>query len=96
MSPLSLISVATLDWFLKQRGRALSFMGIGGFISAVLLPPMNTLLIEKVGWREAWLVWIGIIIVSMYPLSFCFYYSKPEDIGSQGEPTTTIDGEEDD
>ena len=46
--------VLVAHWFVKKRGRAMSFSSIGNFISAIILPPMNTILIENVGWREAW------------------------------------------
>ena len=83
--------VVVAHWFVKQRGRALSFMGVGGFVSAVVLPPINALLIEQVGWREAWQIWAVQLASIMFPICLCFYRSKPEDIGLQGEPVALND-----
>ena len=79
-------SVAIAHWFTKKRGRAFSLSGIGGFVSGIILPPMNTVLIEKFGWREAWQIWIFLILGIMFPITLCFFRSKPVDIGLEGEP----------
>ena len=92
----SVPNVVMAHWFVKQRGRALSFMGVGGFLSAMILPPMNTLLIDSVGWRQAWIVWAVLVAVCMYPLTFCFYRSKPIDIGLTGEPAIATEDQADD
>ena len=83
-------NVVVSHWFIKKRGRALSLMNIGGFVSAVVLPPMNTLLIEAVGWRNAWQVWVILIMGIMFPISLCFYKNKPEDIGLEGESDNIV------
>ena len=78
--------VIVAHWFVKKRGRAMSLALIGGSISAIVLPPMNALLIEAVGWRNAWKIWLLLVLCIFLPLSICFYHSKPEDIGLEGEP----------
>ncbi|MBM7553934.1 putative MFS family arabinose efflux permease [Thalassobacillus pellis] len=69
------------QWFIGKRGRALSVMAIGGFASSALLPPLNTWLIDSVGWRNTWVIWgVGLLILFL-PLAFFLVRNKPEDIG---------------
>ena len=83
--------VVVTHWFYKQRARALSLMNVGGFLSAVVLPPFNTWLILKLGWREAWVVWIFLIMGLIFPVFFIFYISKPEDKGLTADPPVVRD-----
>ena len=69
--------VVVAHWFVKKRGRALSISGIFNFASAIVFPPLNTILIEKYGWREAWQIWVVILVGIMFPAALCFYKSKP-------------------
>jgi MFS family permease len=61
-------------------------MGVGGFISAVLFPPMNSLMIIHWGWRTAWVILAIATSVIMLPLAIIFFKNKPEDMGLTGEP----------
>ena len=78
--------VVVAHWFVKQRGRALSFMGVGGFLSAVLFPPVNSIMIIELGWRTAWIVLAITITTIMLPVTIFFYRNKPEDMNLAGEP----------
>ncbi|MCT8137139.1 MFS transporter [Anaerobacillus sp. CMMVII] len=69
------------QWFVGKRGRALSFMAFGSFLSAAALPPFNAWLIGKVGWQASWLVWAGLLFLIFVPLAFLFIRNKPEDVG---------------
>ena len=60
------------QWFIHKRGRALSFMAIGGFVSSATLPPINNWLIEAFGWSQAWIVWGSLLCFMFVPLSFYF------------------------
>ncbi|SDK30896.1 MFS transporter [Sediminibacillus albus] len=69
------------QWFRAKRGRALSLMTIGGFASPALFPPLNTWLIDQMGWRAAWVFW-GILLVAVFvPLAILFVRNQPKDIG---------------
>jgi len=68
----------------------MSFMGIGGFLSAVIFPPVNSIMILTLGWRTAWVVLAITIAVVMIPLAF-FFVNKPEDMGLTGEPSMVAD-----
>ncbi|WP_416149116.1 MFS transporter [Salipaludibacillus sp. HK11] len=69
------------QWFIEKRGRAFSFMMIGGFLSSTLFPPLNAWLISSYGWENAWRILGATIIIFFVPISFFFMKNKPEDIG---------------
>jgi sugar phosphate permease len=69
------------QWFIKQRGRALSFMALGGFISSFTLPLVNNWLITTWGWPVAWRVWAVLLACLFVPLAFYLIRNKPEDVG---------------
>jgi len=69
------------QWFIEKRGRALSFMAVGGFISSAAFPPLNAWMINSWGWRFTWNIW-GILLLAIFvPLAYFFIRNKPEDIG---------------
>ncbi|WP_311771630.1 MFS transporter [Salirhabdus euzebyi] len=71
------------QWFFGKRGKALSIMAIGGFVSSALFPPLNTYLNSTLGWRTTWLIWGVLLLVIFVPIAFLFVRNKPEDIGLQ-------------
>lgn len=50
---------ATLGWFDKNRGLAVSLVSVGGGVAPMVITPLASLLIEMYGWRNA-MLWIGI------------------------------------
>ena len=75
------------QWFILKRGRALSFMAIGGFLSSALFPPLNAWMITTYGWPVAWRVWGFLLLLFFVPLAAIFIRNKPEDIGLQPDQT---------
>lgn len=69
------------QWFIKKRGRAMSFMAIGSFVSAVTFPLLNTWLIKQVGSEHAWQILGGFVVVVFLPIAVFLIKNKPEDIG---------------
>ncbi len=69
------------QWFVVKRGRALSFMAIGGFLSSASFPPLNTWLITTFGWENAWRILGVALIIIFLPVVFFIVRNKPEDIG---------------
>ncbi len=69
------------NWFHKHKGLALgaamSFSGIGGAI----LSPIFTLLIEAMGWREAYLIAAVVMAVLVLPWTLFVFKLHPEDVG---------------
>lgn len=50
---------ATLSWFDKNRGLAVSLVSIGGGIAPMVITPFAALLIQTYGWRSA-MLWIAL------------------------------------
>ncbi|WP_353892233.1 MFS transporter [Proteinivorax hydrogeniformans] len=69
------------QWFYKHRGKALSLMAIGAVSSSFILPPLNTWIIQNIGWQVGWLVWGTLLLVIMLPIAIIFVKNRPEDIG---------------
>lgn len=69
------------QWFIKRRGRALSLMAVGGFVSSAALPPFNAWLIDTWGWSTAWQVWAGLLLFLFVPLAYFLIRNQPEDVG---------------
>lgn len=69
------------QWFVLKRGRALSFMAIGGFLSSAVFPPLNSWLISSFGWESAWRILGLALIIVLLPVVFFIVKNKPEDIG---------------
>ncbi|MGM0863275.1 MAG: MFS transporter [Bacillota bacterium] len=77
------------QWFITKRGKALSFMAIGGFASSASFPIINAWLVSQYGWRFSWLVWGFLLILIVAPLAYYLVRNKPEDVGlmPDGEDT---------
>ncbi|WP_019156805.1 MFS transporter [Robertmurraya massiliosenegalensis] len=69
------------QWFIKKRGKALSYMAIGGFASSALFPPINSWLVSTFSWEVSWLVWGSLLLIIFTPLAYFFVRNKPEDVG---------------
>lgn len=77
------LSARTLvpQWFVSQRGRAFSLLGLATMLSLALTPLVHDRLISWLGWRGAWridAIFIGLVLV---PLFFLLVKNRPEDIG---------------
>ncbi|WP_245693858.1 MFS transporter [Sediminibacillus halophilus] len=71
------------QWFRAKRGRALSLMTIGGFAGPALFPPINTWLVDEIGWRWTWTFWGIMLLIVFVPLAILFVRNQPKDIGEQ-------------
>jgi MFS family permease len=79
------------QWFIQKRGRAMSFLALGGVASAAFFPIANTWLIQQTSWQTTWQVWGVLLIILFAPLAFFVVRNRPEDIGMQpdGKPLFT-------
>lgn len=80
---------AIAKWFIKKRGRALSFLMTGNGIGGAIFVPVIALLITQFGWRSAAVI-IGVAtLVIPLPLSRLIR-STPEEVGEvpDGKVTT--------
>lgn len=79
---LTLIPGALIpQWFEKKRAFALSIVTMGTVFGNFSVPVFNTVLISNLGWRYAWYVWGGLILVVFLPIIAMTIINKPEDIG---------------
>jgi len=69
------------QWFVRHRGRALSFMSIGGLASGATLPILNNWLIATWSWHIAWRFWAGMLILVFVPIAWVVIRNRPEEIG---------------
>jgi MFS family permease len=69
------------QWFITNRGKALSYMAIGGFASSALFPPFNAWLVTQYGWSFSWKFWGILILIIFTPLALYFVRNKPEELG---------------
>jgi sugar phosphate permease len=69
------------QWFMKYRGRALSFAGLGGLLGAACFPPLINMLIDGYGWQQAWRLLGLALIVLFVPAAYYFVRNRPEDVG---------------
>ncbi len=74
-------SVPTLKWFVRNRGRAISFMSLGVPIGAMLFVPLTQFLIDGIGWRNAWIALAVLGVMIILPLALVFIRRQPEDMG---------------
>ncbi|MGG3914278.1 MFS transporter [Rossellomorea vietnamensis] len=85
------------QWFISKRGKALSYMAIGGFASSALFPVVNAWLLAEFGWRFSWMFWGSILIILIAPLMFYFVRNRPEEVGllpdGQSKRVSTSDKE---
>ena len=87
-------TVPVLKWFVRNRGKAVAFVGLGIPVGALLFIPLTQVLINGIGWRGAWIVLAIIGICVIVPLGAIFIRRQPEDLGmlpDGGEPEKTHD-----
>ncbi len=74
-------TVPVLKWFVRNRGKAVAYVGLGIPVGALLFIPLTQVLINEIGWRGAWIVLAIIGVCVIVPLAAIFVRRQPEDIG---------------
>ena len=74
-------SVPVLKWFVRDRGKAISFMALGIPVGAMIFVPLTQVFIDAWGWRQAWFVLAILGIGVIVPLASIFVRRQPEDMG---------------
>jgi predicted MFS family arabinose efflux permease len=69
-------SRAVSTWFTERRGLALALVMAGSATGAMLFPPLAQWLIDTYGWRAAYFVLGGLILVLGLPLTALFVEEK--------------------
>lgn len=68
-------------WFVRRRAMAISTATLGGYIGGIALAPLIQIVIDRFGWREAW-VFFGVLTVVMAVLPAIILLRRiPEDLG---------------
>src|SRR5437016_1071612 len=67
-------------WFVRRRGRALAVATMGLSSAGIVMPVPVALLIERFGWRAAWLVLGGVVLV-LGLAATTVMRRRPEDYG---------------
>lgn len=75
-------STLVSKWFVLRRSTAIGFSSIGGGMSALIMVPITQVLIDQLGWRDAWVVLAALLVVVMLPM-VPLAVRAPEDIGLQ-------------
>jgi MFS family permease len=74
-------TVMTAQWFVRRRGRARALMGLGYPLSIGILPPVTKLLVDSIGWREAYGVLGLLVLLVVVPGALLIARERPEDVG---------------
>lgn len=69
------------QWFIRRKGRAMSFVSVFGTLGMATFPVMNIFLITRFGWQNGWRIWTGVLWFLVVPLFYVFIRNKPEDVG---------------
>jgi predicted MFS family arabinose efflux permease len=80
--------VPVTKWFVRRRGTALSFMSLGVPVGGLVFVPLTQVLIDVLGWRQAWVVLAVLGTGLIVPLALAFVRREPEDMGLRpdGDP----------
>ena len=91
-------SVPVLKWFVRKRGRAISFMALGIPVGAMVFVPLTQMFIDWWGWETAWIVLAAIGVSVIAPLAAIFVRRQPEDMGllPDGDSMHASEGHDDD
>jgi sugar phosphate permease len=68
------------NWFVKRRGLVIGMGQAGGGFSFVYCIFIEWI-ISQLGWRMAFVVLAGILMIVVWPLVFLFFHFKPEEKG---------------
>ena len=79
------------SWFYRQRGLAIGIALVGTSLGSILLSPVNALLIERVGWRQAFQIEAAIPIALMV-FVLLVVRNSPREIGAVAHGLDTSEG----
>ena len=75
---LTMVPVA--KWFVRRRGLALGISTLGIGVGAMTFIPVTQFLIDRFGWRMAWVLLAIIMMVLIVPVSAIVIRREPEDM----------------
>jgi MFS family permease len=75
------LTTVVSNWFVRHRGTAIGIVSAGSGAGQLVLMPLMQYLIERIGWRNAYLILGLAILVIPTVLIRLYLYSHPEDRG---------------
>ena len=69
------------NWFYAQRGLAIGIALVGTSLGSIILSPVNALMIERFGWRQAFLIEAALPMVLLVVI-LAVVRNSPRDVGS--------------
>lgn len=86
-------NVAVSNWFIRKRGRAIAMAAMGVPFAGVIITPLSQVLIDNLGWRNAWTIIGAMVLVVMLAPIAIFVRRRPEDMGLRpdGDPPSGPD-----
>ncbi|MFE8696413.1 MFS transporter [Cytobacillus sp. FJAT-53684] len=97
LSFLSSISLSPIisKWFVRQRGKALFYLTTGGMAGIAVMTPVETWLIDLIGWQNTLLLFGGIFILLVLPSAiFIMREDVPDEADGMGHASGEISREE--
>ncbi len=74
-------STLVANWFVRRRGMALGIATMGISLSGMVMAPVSTRLIERLGVRQAFLIYGVLAVVLVMPVVWRYVISRPEAMG---------------
>lgn len=93
------VSMMVNNWFFEKRGLALSLALSGLGVGGVLFSQLLTFLITRVGWRQTYIIYGAIMLVSVLPIAWFIFKVRPAEMnlkayGARSKKEETKEGEE--
>jgi MFS family permease len=68
-------------WFVRRRATAIGIASMGQGLGALIMVPCTQLLIDRLGWRAAFMVTAAVILLAIVPANALLQRRRPEDLG---------------
>ena len=84
-----------VSWFRRNRGMALGIAIMGISVAGIIMPTVVTWLAENLGWQDTYLLYAGLLMFLVIPMSLLIVKQTPADIGQHpdGDSLSNIDAE---
>ncbi len=83
---LAMLSGNTMAfWFHRRLGTVEAVRKLSLSVAMGSVPALNYWLLKSLDWRQAYLVWGGVIWLGLFPLHFLLFRNHPEEVGQSLE-----------
>ena len=82
------VSATVILWFEKRRGMALSVANAGGALGLLLVVYLAAFLIQRIGWRQAFVYSALILAATTLPVILLVIRNNPKEMGLRPDGTT--------